>query len=225
MILLQVAQPVVQNETSMNLFQVIAKGGWIMIPLFILAGLAVFLMTDTWMEINRLRKFNQRWFAHIIKLVYSGDIAQALEVAKKSDSALGRLAVKALQGYSLPMKTIEEDIQVEARQTIAKSEGTIGYLSLIATVAPMLGFLGTIFGVIKIFFNISLTNDFSISSVSDGLYQKMICSGAGLLVGIVAYMGFYVLNRHIDLILLKLDMGGNELLKAIASARGENGKV
>lgn len=196
-----------------------------MIPLFLFLGIAIFLVIDTWITIDKLKKFNRKWFAHVIKLIYDNKADEALEVARRSESAMGRMAVKGLQNRKLPMKAIEEEMQVEARQIIAKPEGTTGYLSVIATIAPMLGFLGTIFGVIKIFFNISFTNDLSISSISDGLYQKMICSGAGLLVGILAYLGYYVINRRIDLILLSLDKGGNELLKAIMVSRGEAGNV
>lgn len=221
MILLQVTENLVQPETSVNLFTMVMKGGWIMVPIFILLGVAIFLMSDAWVMIRGLRRVNQRWFAHVVNLVYNREIEQALEMARRNETALGRMTAKALQNYNMPIKVIEEEMQVEARQILSKPEGATGYLSLIATVAPMLGFLGTIFGVIKIFFNISLTNDLSIPTISDGLYQKMICSGTGLLVGIIAYLGYYILNRNIDTILLSLDKGGNDLLKAIMVARGE----
>lgn len=206
----------------MSLFSIVMKGGWIMIPIFILSGFAIFFMCDTWISIKKLRKVNGRWFGHVLNLVYSKDIGQALDVAGRSDSALSKVAVAGLQSYDLPEKNVEEDMQVETRQVLSKTEGNIGYLSVIATIAPMLGFLGTIFGVIKIFFNISLTNDLSISSISDGLYQKMICSGAGLLVGIIAYIGYYILNRYMDTMVLEIDKGANELLKAMTVARGES---
>lgn len=219
MLFLQTTENIAANDLNMSLFTMVMKGGWIMVPLFILLGIAIFLMTDTWILVRNLRRFNPRWFAHVLDLVYKKEIGQALDVARRSKSALGKLTVKGLQGYNLPQKTIEEDMQVEARQVIAKPEGATGYLSMIAAIAPMLGFLGTIFGVIKIFFNISMTNDLSITSISDGLYQKMICSGVGLLVGIIAYLGYYILNRNVDRIVLTLDKGGNDLLKAIEASR------
>jgi biopolymer transport protein ExbB len=212
----------VQEESSIGLFSIVMKGGWIMIPIFILSVIAIYLIADTWASVGKLRKVNGRWFAHVLKLTSNGDVEQALSVAAKSSSALSRVAVAGLESYRLPEKNIEEDMQVETRQVLAKSEGYNGYLGMIATIAPMLGFLGTIFGVIKIFFNISLTNDLSISSISDGLYQKMICSGAGLLVGIIAYIGYYILNRYIDTMVLGIDRGANELLKAMAVARSKS---
>jgi biopolymer transport protein ExbB len=95
----------------------------------------------------------------------------------------------------------------------------MNYLGITASIAPMLGFLGTIFGVIQIFYNISATGDLNIAAISDGLYQKMICSGAGLLVGIVAYSGFYILNGRIDKVVLNIDKSSNDILKAIKAAK------
>ncbi len=220
MILLQATEVVVQTETSVSLFSMVMKGGWILVPIFILLGLAIYLMAETWVNVNKLTKVNRQWYSDVIDKVYQNNLGRAFEIAVRSRSALGQMFSAGLQNSDMPIKTIEEDMQVEARQVIAKSETAVGYLGMIATIAPMLGFLGTIFGVIKIFFNISLTNDLSISSISDGLYQKMICSGAGLLVGIIAFIGYYILNRRIDRILLVLDKGGNELIKAMIVSRG-----
>jgi biopolymer transport protein ExbB len=210
----------VQSEESMSLFAMVMKGGWIMIPIFLLLGIAIFLTAETWANVNKLKKVNQRWFTDIIDSVYKGDYSRALDISRKSRSALGRMIDAGVRSYRLPMSAVEEDMQVEVRQIIAKPEAATGYLNMIATIAPMLGFLGTIFGVIKIFFNISLTNDLSIASISDGLYQKMICSGAGLLVGIVAYIAYYILDRRIDSIVRMLDKGANELVKAMTVSRG-----
>jgi biopolymer transport protein ExbB len=221
MIFLQAIEVAEQQEVAMSLISLVMKGGWIMIPIIFLLAIAIFLITYTWASVGRLRKINGKWFKQVLKLTRAGDIAQAIEMAGKSESALGKVAVAGLRSCNLPEKNMEEDMQVETRQVLSRPEGHIGYLSVIATIAPMLGFLGTIFGVIKIFFTISLTNDLSISSISDGLYQKMICSGAGLLVGIIAYIGYYILNRYMDTMVLDIDKGANELLKAMTAPRGE----
>jgi len=91
----------------------------------------------------------------------------------------------------------------------------LNYLGITAAIAPMMGFLGTIFGVINIFYNISVTNDLSIASISDGLYQKMICSGVGLFVGIIAYSGYYLLNGKIDNVVSRMEKDSGEALKYI----------
>ena len=114
---------------------------------------------------------------------------------------------------------IQDALQSEARQQISLLERGMNYLGITASIAPMLGFLGTIFGVIKIFYNISVTNDLNIANISDGLYQKMICSGAGLFVGIIAYSGYYILNGRIDRIVVNIDKYSNNLLKDIRNQK------
>jgi biopolymer transport protein ExbB len=201
---------------EIGLLELMMKGGWIMVPLLLLAVLALFLMFDTWFSLRRTARVGRKWYVGVMEKTRGGDFEEAMVMIKSGETALARLFKAGLTVAGLPDKQIEEDVQVEARQIIARVEAPVGYLSMIASIAPMLGFLGTIFGVIKIFINISLTNDLSISSIADGLYQKMICSGAGLLVGIVAYAGCCILNRRLDRMALMMDKGGNELLKAIA---------
>ena len=114
---------------------------------------------------------------------------------------------------------VEESMQIQARLQISKMEKGMNYLAITASVAPMLGFLGTIFGVIRIFYDISKSGVLDISTISNGLYEKMICSGTGLLVGIIAYSGYSLLNNRIDKIVLQMDVVANEALKAIRADR------
>jgi len=122
---------------------------------------------------------------------------------------------KGIKRIGKPIKEIEEAVEVEGKFEVYELEKGLPILSAIAGIAPMFGFLGTIFGVIKIFYNISITNDLNIANISDGLYQKMISSGAGLFVGIVAYAGYYILNGRIDKVVLRMDKASNDLLKEI----------
>jgi biopolymer transport protein ExbB len=112
--------------------------------------------------------------------------------------------------YSI--EDIREAMEGKSREVLNMLETRMNILSLVASIAPMLGFLGTIMGVIKIFYTISLTDNLSIGSISDGLYQKMICSAAGLLVGIVAFIGYQLLNGRIDKIAAKMEKQGNDFI-------------
>lgn len=213
--LLQAAVAEPAQATNINILTLLAKGGWIMIPLLLLAMLTIFIMADSWYAIRKMLKIDRSWFAAFMAQVKQKDLNKAHSMTKNNGSALARIMKTGLESSHLPPQQIEEDMQMEARQILARVEAPVGYLSMIATLAPMLGFVGTIFGVINIFINISITNDLSISSISDGLYQKMVCSGVGLLVGIVAFCGYYILNRKIDKMVLLMDAAGNQLLKAI----------
>jgi len=110
-------------------------------------------------------------------------------------------------------KEVEGYMESATNLEVAMMEKDTGYLGIIAGIAPMLGFIGTISGVIKIFYNISLSDNISIGIIAGGLYQKMICSGAGLIVGVIAYACYHYLQMMIDRFTIKLQMQVNEVLK------------
>jgi biopolymer transport protein ExbB len=112
---------------------------------------------------------------------------------------------KGLLRIGKPIKEIEGAIENVGKLEVAKLEKNISVLGIIAGIAPMLGFVGTISGVIKIFYNISLTDNISMGSIAGGLYEKMITSAAGLIVGILAYIAHHILNLMVDKIILKLE--------------------
>ncbi len=198
-----------------NYFSLILKGGWVMLPIAILSILAVYYIIERTLIIRKVGKSDSIWQSRIVELISENKIEQALKFCFEKPYILGKVISAGLKEKTDTIEEIEETMEVEARQQVSKLENHMNYLGIIASIAPMLGFLGTIFGVINIFYNISQTADLDIATISDGLYQKMICSGAGLLVGIVAYAGYYVLNGNIDKIVTNLDRDSNEALRAI----------
>ncbi|SHF64997.1 biopolymer transport protein ExbB [Dysgonomonas macrotermitis] len=198
-------------------FSLIMKGGWVMIPIAILSILSIYYIIERWITISKAGKKDSIWQSRIIELISEGKTDRALNFCFEKPYVLGKVVAAGLKDEVEPIEDIEQSMEIEARQQISKLENHMNYLGIIASIAPMLGFLGTIFGVITIFYNISQTADLDIATISDGLYQKMICSGAGLLVGIVAYSGYYVLNGRIDKITSNLDKDSNEALRAIKS--------
>lgn len=200
-------------------FSLILKGGWVMIPIAILSVLSIYYIIERWMTISKVGKRDSIWQSRIIELISEGKTDRALNFCFEKPYILGKVVAAGLKEESEPISEIEQTMEIEARQQISKLENHMNYLGIIASIAPMLGFLGTIFGVITIFYNISQTADLDIATISDGLYQKMICSGAGLLVGIVAYSGYYVLNGRIDKITSNLEKDSNDALKALKSRK------
>jgi biopolymer transport protein ExbB len=112
-------------------------------------------------------------------------------------------------------KDVEGIMESAANIEIAEMEKNLGYLGIIAGIAPMLGFIGTISGVIKIFYNISLADNISIGIIAGGLYQKMICSGAGLIVGVIAYSCYHYLQLMIDRYTIAMQKDVNDFLKSL----------
>ena len=206
-------------STGTSYFDLVLKGGWIMLPIFLLSLLSIYLIIERWMTINRLGKNDSVWFSRILELIHENKTDKAIKFSLERPYSTAKVVAAGLRESNNPDDEIEGSMQIEARQQISLLEKGMGYLSITASIAPMLGFLGTIFGVITIFYNISATGDLNIAAISDGLYQKMICSGAGLLVGIIAYSGYYILNSRIDKVVLDMDKHSNEVLKAIKTSK------
>ena len=198
-------------------FSLMVKGGVILIPIFLLAGLAIFLIADKWHFLRKLDKSDNRALAYLLRLIYEGETDKAAKFAGERNNPAFNVIAAGLKDDNGSMQDVEESMQVESRMQIARLEKGLNYLAITASVAPMLGFLGTIFGVIRIFYDISLSGQLDISTISNGLYEKMICSGTGLLVGIIAYSGYSLLNGRIDKVVLQMDVTVNEGLKAIRS--------
>lgn len=221
-ILLQAASPVIEmadqaaqtapEETYLTL---VLKGGWVLLPIFLLSLLSIYVIINKWLVISRLGKKDSIWLSRVIELVNEGKVDKALKFCIERPYASAKVIAAGLKEFELSEKEIEEAMEVEARQQVNILENQMNWLGITASIAPMLGFLGTIFGVIKIFYDIARTNDLAIDTISTGLYQKMICSAAGLLVGIVAYSGYYILNGRIDKVVVNIDKDSNEVLKAI----------
>lgn len=208
---LETAAPVAHE----SYFSLILKGGWVMLPIALLSVLAIYFIIERWLVISKMGKSDSIWLSRVVELISESKIDQALRFCFEKPYATAKVIASGLKDKSESIEEIERTMEIEGRQQIAKMESHMNYLGIIASIAPMLGFLGTIFGVINIFYNISQTADLDIATISDGLYQKMICSGAGLLVGIVAYAGYYVLNGSIDKTVVALDRDSNEALKAV----------
>lgn len=207
---------VVSNE---NYFQLLLKGGWILLPLSLLFVLSNYVFIERWVSINILGKTDPIWSARLHELVAEGKTDKAIKFCNEKQTSYAKVLKAGLEASDGGDLEIQDALQSEARQQISILEKGMNYLGISASIAPMMGFLGTIFGVIKIFYNISITNDLNIANISDGLYQKMICSGAGLFVGIVAYSGYYILNGRIDKMVVRMDKYSNDLLKEIRNTR------
>lgn len=217
-----VAEEVQKGESYFNL---LLKGGWILLPIFLLSLLAIYIIIDRWLVINKLGKKDTVWLSRVIELIAENKREKALKFSLERPYASGKVIAAGLKEDNTTIEDMEDAMQIESRQQISVMERMMNYLGITASIAPMLGFLGTIFGVINIFYGISLSGNLDIPTISDGLYQKMICSGAGLFVGIIAYSGYYILNGRIDRVVLQMDKDSNEALKAVKTSQRNNKQV
>ena len=206
-------QPVA--EISDSYFTLLLKGGWILLPLFLLFALSIYVIIERMVVLKTLGKTDSVWFARIKDLVYEYKFDSAEKFCQASTNSYSKVLEAGLGQVNNDIEAVQTAMQGEATQQVARMEKHLNWLSITASVAPMLGFLGTIFGVINIFFRIAQTNEFEIATIADGLYQKMVSSAVGLFVGIVAYAGYYLLNGRIDTIVANMDKYSNDLVNML----------
>jgi biopolymer transport protein ExbB len=184
-------QPAPETTTFMD---IIMKGGIIMIPIAILSIIAVYVFIERYLTIKRHVSSDVDFMSNIHDFILAGNTESALTLCRHTAKPIARMIEKGISRLGTPIKEVEESIEIAGKFEVYELEKNTQILAVIAGIAPMFGFLGTIIGVIKIFYNISMTSDVSIGSVSSGLYTKMVSSASGLIVGILAYIGYHWLN-------------------------------
>ncbi len=190
---------------KLNLLDLIIKGGWVMIPIGILSIIGVYIFFERYFTIRKASKDESKLMSQVREQIIAGNLPMAQSLCKNSDTPIARMLQKGLQRVGKPIKEIEGAIENVGKLEVSKLENNLSILGIIAGIAPMLGFVGTISGVIKIFYNISLSDNISIGLIAGGLYEKMITSASGLIIGIIAYVGHHVLNIMVEKVILKME--------------------
>ncbi|MBK0383956.1 MotA/TolQ/ExbB proton channel family protein [Pedobacter sp. SD-b] len=190
---------------DLSLFELLTKGGWVMIPLTILALLALIIFFERYLTIRKANKDESQLSMQVKSSIKTGNLDSAIAICKSSNTPLGRMLQKGLLRIGRPIKDIEGAIENVGKLEVSKLENNIGILGVIAGIAPMLGFVGTIIGVITIFHDVSVKGVIEIGTISGGLYIKMISSATGLIIGIIAYILYHILNAMVDKVVLKME--------------------
>jgi biopolymer transport protein ExbB len=198
-----------------NVMELLMKGGVIMIPIILLSLFSIYLFIERFIYIRRASQVNSNLTQSVITELKNKKPEKAMSLAGADPTSLGRILESGIEQSSRPAREVEGFVESATNLEISMMEKDTGYLGIIAGIAPMLGFIGTISGVIKIFYNISLADNISIGIIAGGLYQKMICSGVGLIVGVIAYSFYHFLQMMIDRYTIKLQREVNQLLKVM----------
>ncbi|TCK85752.1 MotA/TolQ/ExbB proton channel family protein [Albibacterium bauzanense] len=206
------AQQAVPPVEDLRFIDILIKGGWVMIPLafLLLAGLVIFI--ERYLTIRKANRHEKNLTAQVKQSILSGKLESAIAVCRSNNSPLSRMLQKGLLRIGRPIKDIEGAIENVGKLEVAKLEKNINILGIIAGIAPMLGFVGTIIGVISIFHEVELEGVINIGTVSGGLYVKMVSSATGLIIGIIAYIGYHILNEMVDRIILRMETDAIEFI-------------
>ena len=199
-------------QDSLSLLDLMMKGGYIMIPIGILSILSIYVLIERFITIKKASKIDDNFMNNVRDFILQWNIESAKSICKNAQHPVGKMIEKGIARIGKPMKEIESSMEAVGKIEIGKLEKNTGILGIVAGIAPMFGFIGTISGVIKIFYKISLADNISIGLISGGLYEKMITSAAGLVVGVFAFVGYHWLNMLIDKLSFKMEISSMEFI-------------
>lgn len=203
----------VQDEASVSLWELLLNGGWAMVPIALLSLLAVYVFVERLLTIRRAAQTPNQFSDKIKQLVLNGDINGARLLCNQSDTPVAKMLEKGLSRIGSPLKNIEVAIENVGRIELYKLEKNLSLMATISGAAPMIGFLGTVTGMINAFIAIA-QEEGSVSPklLSAGIYEAMITTAAGLLVGIMAYLMYNYLVAQVQKIVHKMEYNSIEFI-------------
>jgi len=206
---LQIDSTAVTQTTApkvQSLWEVLVSGGVIMIPLGILFILAIYFFIERLLAINRANKLGDNFMRIIRDHIVSGNVTAARSFAKNNENPVARIIEKGIQRIGKPIDAIEKSMDNVGALELYKLEKNLSIISIIARIAPLFGFLGTIIGMLALFKGIAQSTEYTPNTIADGIYIKMITSATGLIIGILAYIGHSYLVAQITRIENKMEI-------------------
>jgi biopolymer transport protein ExbB len=204
----EIATPAIPEvqEVKMNILELALKGGWLMIPIFLLLFVAVALFIERTLVINKAKKEDITFMNRIRDYIYEGKIDSALNLCRVDNTPYSRMIGKGISRLGRPMNDILVTIENEGNIEVAKLEKGFIWLATTAGGAPMLGFLGTVTGMVRAFFDMSNAgSNVDITLLSSGIYEALVTTVAGLVVGIIALFAYNYLVAKVSGVVSKME--------------------
>jgi len=199
MMMLQIVSTASTPEAAqVSILDLLLKGGYVMLPILALSLISVYVFIERFFYIKNAATIDRVYLDRVKQKVLEGNIKGALDYCSDHKYPIATVLSRGIARLGTPVRDIESSLAQSAGIEIAKMEERLTYLSAIATIAPMFGFLGTVIGMIKAFYNISIADNISIGIIAGGIYEKMVTSASGLIVGIIAYIFYTILSNKID---------------------------
>lgn len=197
----------VSQPKEIGLGDMIVAGGWLMIPLAILLGVSIFIFVERYKVIRRANIADVPFMNKIRELIYAGNINGAMLLCRKANTPLSRMINTGIEHLGMPLSDINKSIENSANLEVSKLENNLSFLATIAGGAPMIGFLGTVLGMVESFMNLSQATGggFDISLLASGMYTAMVTTVAGLIVGIPSYFGYNYLVQRVDKVVFQME--------------------
>jgi biopolymer transport protein ExbB len=201
------------TQMTMTVYDMAVKGGWIMIVLAILSIIAVYIFLERYIVIRKASREERNFMNNIRDFMHNDRLDSALALCRNNDSPIARMIEKGLLRIGRPLSDINAAIENVGKLEVSRLEKNIAILATVSGVAPMLGFLGTVTGMILAFYDMSMAgNNLDIQVLSSGIYQAMVTTVGGLIVGIVAYVMYNTLVARIEKLVFILEARSTEFM-------------
>lgn len=219
-IILQVSTDLISSpeadEIRLSLWELAKEGGWIMVILAIFSVIAVYIFSERFITINKASKKDDNFMNMIRSYMFEGKLDNAKHLCEETDTPISRMIEKGISRIGKPLNDIQTAIENVGNLEVSKLEKGVALIGMISGAAPMLGFLGTVTGMIRAFYDMSMAgNNIDIELLSTGIYQAMVTTVGGLIVGIIAYIFYNILVSRIDNVVNLLESKSIEFMDVL----------
>ncbi|NMC98520.1 MAG: MotA/TolQ/ExbB proton channel family protein [Bacteroidales bacterium] len=202
-----------QGELTLSLWDLAVKGGWIMIVLGVISIITIYVFVDRFIAIRNANKKDDKFMDNIREYILDGKIDNALALCKAQNSPLSRMIEKGINRIGRPLNDINAAVENVGKLEVANLEKSLAMLATAAGAAPMLGFLGTVTGMVRAFYNMANAgSNIDITLLSSGIYEAMVTTVGGLIVGIIAYIAYNYLVVRIENLVYQLERSTTEFM-------------
>lgn len=202
-----------QKAAELNLIDLAFKGGWIMIPIVLLSIIAAYIFGERFRVIKKASKIDPNFMEQIKVQIYQGKVDAALMLCKSNDAPIARMIAKGISRIGRPLNDVNAAIENVGNLEISKLEKGLPTLASVAGGAPMLGFLGTVTGMVRAFYDMATAgNNIDVQLLSSGIYEAMVTTVAGLIVGIAAYFAYNILVSKVDKVVFNMEATTSEFM-------------
>jgi biopolymer transport protein ExbB len=215
-----VTNPAPATDQALSVLDLAIKGGWMMFPIVACSFVAIYIFVERVLTINKANQSPEQFMGRIKEMVLRGDINGAKMLCSQFDSPISRMIEKGVARIGSPLKTIEASIENVAKLELFKLEKNLSILATVSGAAPMMGFLGTVIGMVSAFIAIA-QEEGSVSPklLSNGIYTAMITTVAGLVVGIIAYLAYNYLVTRVSKVVHKMEYSAIEFIDLLQEPR------
>ncbi|MBR5663460.1 MAG: MotA/TolQ/ExbB proton channel family protein [Bacteroidales bacterium] len=204
------------TEIRMSLWDMTVQGGWIMLILAIFSVIAVYIFIERFITINKAAKKDDAFMETIRLYMKDGKLDDAKVLCQKKSTPLSRMIEKGISRVGKPLNDIQTAIENVGNLEVSNLEKGVALLAMISGAGPMLGFLGTVIGMIRAFYDMSMAgNNIDIELLSTGIYQAMVTTVGGLIVGIIAFIFYNILVAQIDKVVNLLESKSIEFMDVL----------